>query len=834
MTAQATHASFPIRGMTCASCVNHVQRALESIEGISSVSVNFATETASVDFDPTTTTPTAFTLAVEEAGYDIPTQSRTIHVGGMTCASCVSHLEKALRAIPEVLSANVNLATQTATISTWIGGVSQTQLQEAITNAGYTIIPQAEEDDAAKDSVSQFQEDTTRQLFVRAVLSGIVGLLVMLGTMNLLPGFSSLTIETRHIALFMITSVILFWAGHPIYAAAWNAAKHQSVNMNTLIAIGTLSAFGYSTVATFIPSAFETSGIPLAVYYDTAIIIIALILFGRYLETGAKHQTSSAIHRLMSLRPKTARIRRGQKEEDIPIDMVQSGDILIIRPGEQIPVDGVVTEGQSSVNEAMLTGESVPTEKTPGSQVFTGTMNISGSFLFKAAAVGKDTVLAHIVQLVQEAQGSKPPIQRFADYIASIFVPVVLGIATLVFFLWWALGPDPALTYAILTFVSVLIIACPCALGLATPTAIMVGTGQGAEQGILIRHAEALETAHRIDTIVLDKTGTLTRGTPAVTDVIVTGGNQKELLRIAASLERRSEHPLAQAIVEHATRQGLSLEEPQDFVSTPGQGVTGNIAGQTVIIGNTIFMTQALGMASVESVSGLMKPLAQAGKTPILVAINGHIEGIIGIADTVRSESKEAIQQLMQAGLNVVMLTGDHHQVAEAIAADLGITQFLAEILPDQKAAEIKKLQNQGTRHVAMVGDGINDAPALAQADIGIAIGTGTDVAMDTAQIILMSGDIRGIRKALQLSRATMRTIHQNLFWAFAYNIALIPLAAGILYPVFASMGGVPSALHWLFGDYGFLQPVMAAAAMALSSVSVVTNSLRLRNISLD
>jgi len=692
----------------------------------------------------------------------------------------------------------------------------------------------SEGEGSGNSDLTQSQEKNARLLFQQAILSGIAGLFVMLGTMNLLPGFSSLTLETRHVFLFFITSFILFWAGRPIYSAAWKAAIHRSMNMNTLIAIGTLAAFGYSVFATFFPSTFEGSGIPAAVYYDTAIIIIALILFGRYLEAGAKNKTTSAIHSLLSLRPKTARIRRKQVEEDIPIEMVQAGDILVVRPGEQIPVDGVVTEGQSSVNEAMLTGESLPKEKIPGATVFTGTMNTSGSFLFQASAVGKDTVLAHIVRLVQEAQGSKPPIQRIADYIASIFVPIVLGIATMVFFLWWSLGPEPALTYAVLTFVAVLIIACPCALGLATPTAIMVGTGRGAELGILIRHAEALETAYRIDTVVLDKTGTLTQGIPTVTDIIVSTFNPKKFLRLAASLERRSEHPLAQAIVEHATEQNLSLEEPQDFVSTPGQGVQGNIAGESVIIGNSTFMTNNFGISSLDSVSDSMQALAQAGKTPILVAINGHVEGIIGIADTIRPESKEAVQQLTKTGLVVVMLTGDHHQVAEAIASDLGITQFLAEILPDQKAAEIKKLQNQGRKRVAMVGDGINDAPALAQADLGIAIGTGTDVAMETAQITLMSGDMRGISKAIRLSRATIRTIHQNLFWAFAYNITLIPLAAGILYPIFQGMGGVPSGLHWLFGEYGFLQPIMAAAAMAFSSISVVTNSLRLKKISID
>ena len=834
MTTHATHASFPIRGMTCASCVKHVQQALKSVHGVSMVSVNFATETASVDFDPNTTSPKMLTRAVEDAGYEIPLQSQTIKVGGMSCASCVSHVEKALRDIPDVLSSSVNLATQTAKISTWVGAIPNAALQQAITNAGYTIIPESENQNSGSSHFAQHQEKYTGHLFHQALLAGIAGLLVMLGTMNVLPVFSSLSLGTRHLVLFGITSVILLWAGRPIYTAAWKAALHRSVNMNTLIAVGTLAAFGYSALATFFPEAFLASDIPTAVYYDTAIIIIALILFGRHLETRAKTQTSSAIHKLMRLQPKTATIRRGHKEEDIPIEFVHPGDVLVVRPGEQIPVDGVVTEGHSTVNEAMLTGESLPIEKKPGSNVFTGTLNSSGSILFQASAIGKDTVLARIVHLVQEAQGSKPPIQRFADYIASIFVPSVLGIATLAFVLWWGFGPEPPLTYAILTFVAVLIIACPCALGLATPTAIMVGTGRGAEQGILIRHGEALETAHRLDIIVLDKTGTLTRGIPTVTDVIAPTWDPKELIRFAASLERRSEHPLAQAIVDYANQQSLRLEEVQDFVNTPGQGVRGTIANQAMIIGNALFITKHLEAAKVDNFSDSIAQLARAGKTPIFIAINGQVEGIIGIADTIRPESKEAIQQLKRAGLDVVMLTGDHTQVAEAIAAELGITQFLSEILPDQKAAEIQKLQNQGKKRVAMVGDGINDAPALAQADIGIAIGTGTDVAMETAQITLMSGDIRSIHKALQLSRATMRTIHQNLFWAFAYNIALIPLAAGALYPVFQGMGGVPNHMHWLFGEYGFLQPIMAAAAMAFSSVSVVTNSLRLRHITLD
>ncbi len=833
MTTQVTHASLPIRGMTCASCVSHVERALKAIPGVSLASVNLATQTASVDFDPTLASTQLLTNAIEKGGYEIPLETHTINIGGMTCASCVNHVEKAVRAVPGVQTANVNLATHTATITTWASDTKAHELQQAIRDAGYSILLEPESGFSSNAEIPESQKTEERLLLQRAIVSGIAGLLVMLGTMNLLPSFSVLPMGVRHTSLFILTSFVLLWAGQPIYSAAWKSAKHRTTNMNTLIAIGTLAAYGYSAVATFVPSLVETPGIAAAIYYDTAVIIIALILLGRYLESRAKNQTSSAIHTLMGLRPKTARIRRGHEDQDIPIEQVQLGDIVVVRPGEQIPVDGVVQEGQSSVNESMLTGESLPIKKEPGSQVYTGTLNTSGSFLFQTSAIGKNTVLARLVQLVQEAQGSKPPIQRVADYIASIFVPSVLGIATLAFFLWWSLGPEPSLTYAVLTFVSVLIIACPCALGLATPTAIMVGTGRGAEQGILIRHGAALETAHRINVLVVDKTGTLTRGIPTVTDIIAPTWNHQKLLRLAASLERQSEHPLAEAIVDHAVQQSVTLRKPTNFTSTPGQGVQGTLEGQTVTIGNTSYMTKVLGNSSMDRVAHSVQTLAQAGKTPVLVGVDKQIEGVIGVADTIRPEAKEAVRELTDAGLEVVMLTGDHHQVAQAIASEVGITQFHAGILPEEKAAEIQKLQQHGKNHVAMVGDGINDAPALAQADLGIAIGTGTDVAMETAQITLMSGDLRGIKKAFQLSRSTMRTIHQNLFWAFAYNIALIPLAAGILYPFFQYIGGVPDGLQWVFGEYGFLQPILAAAAMALSSVSVVTNSLRLKNISL-
>ena len=828
MPSKSTQSTFPVQGMTCASCVSHVEKALGKVPGVASAKVNLATETATVHYDPEQASLESFAQAVREGGYQVPLETEIFNVHGMTCASCVGRVEKALRKVPGVSNVTVNLANEKATVEHFPRAVTFEDLRQAVHNAGYTL---ARMETTSEDSATLKDQRERRQLWQRIVVSGLAGVFVMLASMNLFPGLNSISDQVRFFLLLVVTTPVLFWAGHPIYLAAWNAAVHKAVNMNTLIAIGTLAAYVYSVAATLSPRFFEQGGLQPDVYYDTAIMIIALILLGRYLETGAKSRTSAAIKKLMGLRPSTARVRRNNEELDIAIDLVQPGDYIVIRPGDRIPVDGVILEGNSSVDEAMLTGESLPVEKNPRAKVYAGTINKTGSFMFSASAVGKDTALARIVHLVQEAQGSRAPIQRFADQVATIFVPTVIGIASLAFFLWVFIGPSPSFTFALLAFIAVLIIACPCALGLATPTAVMVGTGRGAEQGILVRSAEALETAHRIDTIVLDKTGTLTLGVPKVTDIVSKGISEHELVRIAASLERRSEHPLAQAVVDYAQENALSLEEPRDFSAKPGQGVHGRVGGVSVFIGNRALMSER--SFDLNGLSETVDAFAAEGKTPTLVAIEGRVTGVLAIADSLRPEAKQAIKAMHDAGLEVVMITGDNRRAAEAIASELGIDRVLAEVLPDQKAKEVKNLQAEGKR-VAMVGDGINDAPALAQADIGMAIGTGTDVAMETAQIILMSGDVRGVVKAIKLSKATMRTIYQNLFWAFGYNVALIPVAAGVLYPLFKVLGGVPDSLAFIFGETGLLNPMLAAAAMAMSSVSVVTNSLRLKKVPLD
>jgi Cu+-exporting ATPase len=606
----------------------------------------------------------------------------------------------------------------------------------------------------------------------------------------------------------------------------WGALKHKTANMNTLIAVGTSAAYLYSVTAILFPEFFAKGGREANVYFDTAVIIVALILLGRFLEARAKGQTSEAIRKLMGMWAKTARVIRNGAEADVPVEAVVVGDIVIVRPGEKVPVDGIIKEGHSSLDESMITGESIPVEKVPGDEVVGATINKTGSFRFEATRVGRDTTLAQIIKLVEEAQGSKAPIQRLADLISAYFVPAVIGIAVITFAAWYFFGPAPALTFALLNFVAVLIIACPCALGLATPTAIMVGTGKGAENGVLIRSGEALETAHKISVVVLDKTGTLTQGQPVVTDVVsLPGLNEDKLLTVAASAELGSEHPLGEAIVRSAREKNLELIDVGEFNAIPGHGIEAEVNGQKVLLGKLKLMQDR--RFALNGLETKAADLSAEGKTPVFVGIDGKAAGIITVADTLKPNSKEAVAELHRLGLKVVMLTGDNKRTAEAIARQVGIDRVLAEVLPEHKAREVKRLQEEG-RVLAMVGDGINDAPALAQADVGIAIGTGTDVAMEAADITLMSDDLRGVVTAILLSKRTMRTIKQNLFLSFVYNVSLIPVAAGVLYFVFGQ-SGVPVGFRFFLGDYGFLNPILAALAMATSSVTVVSNSLRLR-----
>jgi Cu+-exporting ATPase len=596
--------------------------------------------------------------------------------------------------------------------------------------------------------------------------------------------------------------------------------------MNTLIAVGTSAAYFYSVVAVLFPSLLTIGGKAPELYFDTSAMIIALILLGRYLEARARGQTSEAIKKLIGMQPKMALVIRDEKEIEIPVEDVEVGDFILVRPGERVAVDGVIRQGYSAIDESMITGESMPVEKRVGDEVIGATINKTGSFKFQATKVGKDTTLARIIRLVEEAQGSKAPIQRLADVIASYFVPIVIGIAVITFIMWYFVGPPPVLTFALLNFVAVLIIACPCALGLATPTAIMVGTGRGAEHGVLIRSAEALERAHQINTVLLDKTGTLTQGEPRVTDIVVIpSSSQDEVLRLAASAEHGSEHPLGEAIVRAASEKKLEIAPASDFTAIPGHGVEASIEGKKVLLGNLrLIKDRGFSLNELETEA---ERLWEKGKTVMFLGVDRQLMGIIALADTLKPNARETLEEIHKMGIETVMLTGDNRRTAEAIAQEVGIDRVVAEVLPEHKTQEVKRLQAKG-KVVAMVGDGINDAPALAQADVGIAIGTGTDVAMETGDITLISGDLGGIVTAISLSKRTIRTIKQNLFWAFAYNTALIPVAAGILYLVFGNTG-VPSGLQFVLGDYGFLNPILAAAAMAASSITVVFNSLRLR-----
>jgi len=799
--------------MTCASCVGHVERALKEVDGVAAARVNLASERATVEFVPNGTGVAALVAAVRDAGYDVPTEKLSLPIGGMTCASCVSHVERALRGVDGVLSAAVNLATERATVEFVPGLATLADLKQAIADVGYRVLEMAEEMETVEDRERAARQREYEALRLRFTVAAVLGFLSLVGTYQAwFPFLRDVPRQTMFVILFLLTTPVQFWAGWRFYRGAWGALKHKTADMNVLIAVGTSAAYFYSVAATFVPRIFP-AGLA-EVYYDTAAVIIALILLGRLLEARAKGQTSEAIRKLMGLRAKTARVVRDGQEMDIPVEEVRVGDVVIVRPGEKVPVDGRIVEGYSTIDESMVTGESMPVDKAVGDEVIGATINKTGAFKFEAIKVGKDTVLSQIIKLVEEAQGSKAPIQRLADQIAGIFVPVVIGIAVLTFVVWAIFGPTPAFIFALVNFVAVLIIACPCALGLATPTAIMVGTGKGAEHGVLIRSGEALETAHRIEAIILDKTGTLTKGQPAVTDVVTNGQasewTDESLLRLVASAESRSEHPLGQAIVQEAQERGLALAEPADFASITGHGIRAVVDGRSVLVGNARLMADE--GVSLDGLDAQATELSGQGKTPMYTAVDGQAAGIVAVADTLKDNSRLAVEAMHRLGLEVYMLTGDNRRTAEAIAAQVGIDHALAEVLPEDKAAKVKELQAQGKR-VAMVGDGINDAPALAQADVGIAIGTGTDIAMEAADITLMRGDLMGVVTAISLSKATMRTIKWNLFWAFAYNSAGIPIAAGVLYPFFGIL----------------LNPIFAAAAMAFSSVFVVSNSLRLR-----
>jgi Cu+-exporting ATPase len=800
---------LPIQGMSCAGCAARIEKVLHGLPGIQEAHVNFATEKATVRYDPASTTLDQLTKEVEAIGYQVPLQRLTIPIGGMHCASCVASVERALQRIVGVVTAQVNLGTEKATVEYLPTQVDAATLRQAIRDAGYE--PRelaAAEADIDRDRAARAAE--VRALTGKFLLGVVLSVPVVLGSMHMFLPWVPGWLQNPYVLLLLATPVQL-WIGWQFYQGFWSALRHKTADMNTLIALGTSAAYGYSAAVTFMPTHFARLGLGAHVYYDTAVMIITLILLGRVLEARARGQASDAMRKLLGLRAKTARVIRRGTEVDIPVDAVDIGELVLVRPGEKLPVDGTIVEGHSTLDESMLTGESLPVDKGPGDNVFGATLNKTGSFTFRATRVGKETMLAQIITLVEEAQGSKAPIQRLADYVASIFVPVVLGIALLTFIVWALFGPPPVLTFAILNFVAVLIIACPCALGLATPTAIMVGTGKGAEHGVLFKNAASLETAHTLQAIILDKTGTLTQGKPAVTDIVPHNGfAATEVLRLAAAAERGSEHPLGEAIVEAARARGLPLEEPHDFVALPGHGIRATIGSHAIVLGNKKLM-QDNGIAF-GTLDEAAERLAGTGKTPMFMAIDGQSAGCIAVADTLKPHAQAAVDALRGLGLEVLMLTGDTRSTAEAIGRQLGIDRVLAEVLPHEKAHQVKQLQAERKR-VAMVGDGINDAPALAQADVGIAIGTGTDVAMEAADITLITGDIRGVVTAMQLSRRTMRTIRQNLFWAFIYNVLGIPIAAGVLYPLFSVL----------------LNPAIAAAAMAMSSVSVVSNSLRLR-----
>ena len=805
--------------MTCASCVGRVERALKKVPGVQEAVVNLATEKASLTVaDPAQAAailPQAV-AAIEKAGYAVPAQSVDLQVNGMTCASCVGRVERALKKVPGVQEAVVNLATERASVQLQ-GGVTVGALIAAIEKAGYEAQPVAHSagatgEDATAQRQAQELESLKRSLIFATLFALPVFLLEMGG--HMVPAFhhwiaGSIGTQNSWYIQFALTAVVLFGPGRRFFEKGVPALLRAAPDMNSLVAVGTSAAFAYSVVATFVPQWLPAGTVN--VYFEAAAVIVALILLGRFLEARAKGNTSEAIRRLVQLQAKTARVRKGGHVQEIDIAQVRAGDLIEVRPGERIPVDGEVIDGRSFVDESMISGEPVPVEKVEGAEVVGGTVNQNGALAFRATKVGADTLLAQIIRMVEQAQGSKLPIQALVDKITMWFVPAVMAAALLTFVIWLIWGPDPALSFALVNAVAVLIIACPCAMGLATPTSIMVGTGRAAQMGVLLRKGEALQQLKDARVVAVDKTGTLTRGRPELTDLVLADGFERgAVLAQVAAVEDRSEHPIARAIVDAAKAEGLEIPAISDFASVTGFGVRAVVLGDQVEIGADRFMRE-IGL-SVDGFAAEAERLGSEGKTPLYAAIGGRVAAMIAVADPIKPTSKAAIDALHALGLKVAMITGDNRHTAEAIARQLGIDEVVAEVLPGGKVESVKRLKAEhGT--LAYVGDGINDAPALAEADVGIAIGTGTDIAIEAADVVLMSGDLSGVPNAIALSKATMKNIGENLFWAFAYNVALIPVAAGLLYP-FNGM---------------LLSPVFAAGAMALSSVFVLSNALRLK-----
>lgn len=789
--------SFKIMGMECAACAARIERQLKKVDGVYDAAVNLAIEKATVDYDPDRVGMDELVNTISDLGFRVPTERVDLKISGMTCAACSSRVERTLGGLEGVLRANVNFAMEKATVEYDPSRVSLSGLKKAVEDAGYKADAGDTRFDGDKEKLERERE--TRRQIQLLILSGALSIPLLAMMFAELLNFHLPAILHNKIFQFALATPVQFIAGYQFYRGAYSSLKHGSANMDVLVALGTSAAYFYSVATTFF--------FPGHVYYETGAIIITLIILGRMLESIAKGRTSEAIKKLMGLQARTARVLRDGREMDIPVEDVQVGDLVLVRPGEKVPVDGKIADGFSAVDESMLTGESIPVDKKSGDEVIGGTINKHGTFKFEATKVGSDTALAQIIRIVEEAQGSKAPIQRLADVISAYFVPAVVGIAMVTFLVWYFVADPGNFTRALVNFTAVLVIACPCALGLATPTSIMVGTGRGAENGILIKGGEHLEKAHALNTIVLDKTGTITEGEPSLTDVFPATGElaEADLIRLVASAERGSEHPLGEAIVKGARQRNIELAEPQNFEAIPGHGIVADIDGKTVLIGNRRLMqSRGIDISGMEEKADAMEG---GGKTAMLVAFDGKPAGVVAVADTVKDTSAEAILALKEMGIQTIMITGDNRRTAGAIAGQVGIPpeNVLAEVLPQDKAREINRLKEKG-RVVGMVGDGINDAPALATADVGFAIGTGTDVAMEAADITLIRGDLRGIAASIKLSRATMRNIRQNLFWALVYNTLGIPVAA-----------------------LGFLSPVLAGAAMAFSSVSVVSNALRLK-----